>query len=100
MQRMVAFFCTVMAPEAALIRLGVLSIALWCRVRTLAGWFCAPCAPRKAATRTQAPRRPSASSAVETLDRGERRGAKSDGPGPIDAGWRGLRAGMRRGSRG
>jgi len=65
----VELFCKIMPAEACKLRVGVLSIALWTRVRRLGGRFCKLYAMWKAGT---LPPRSSASPAVKSLDRGGR----------------------------
>src|SRR5215469_16344496 len=86
MQRILEMFWVTMPREACHIRFGSLSCALWGRVKKLIGRFCALYALWKAGRLPKAPLRPSASSAVESLHRGERREARSDGLHPVDAG--------------
>src|SRR5208283_3812690 len=81
----VDLFCKIMAPEACKLRIGLFGVAVWNRVRRFERRFSALYAMWKAGTLPVArPPRASASSAVKSLDRGERREAQSEGEGAFD----------------
>jgi len=76
MHWMVSVFLKMLAPEAGKRRIGLVSAAIWNRVRKFERRFCALYAMWKAGTLP--PARPSAASAGKDLDRGERREAQRE----------------------
>jgi len=76
-------FMKTLAAEGCKRRIGLFSIAIWSRVKRFERRFSALYAQWKAGT---LPLRSSASSAVKSLDRGERREAQSEGEAGFDPG--------------